>query len=70
MAQLSPQHQWCVAEGDLGQCYKPGRKIADGFRLLVDGGLGWEQRTAEATTLEWAEVTDARDALESILEQI
>lgn len=41
-----------VAAGDLEQAYRIGRRLADGFRLLADGGLGWEQRTAATTTLE------------------
>lgn len=40
-----------IEAGDLEQSYKIGRRLADGFRLLADGGLGWEQRTAEPTTL-------------------
>lgn len=40
-----------VEAGELEESYKLGRQIADGFRLIADGGLGWENRTAEPTTL-------------------
>ena len=40
-----------IEAGDLEQSYRLGRRIADGFRLLADGGLGWQRRTAEVTTL-------------------
>lgn len=43
--------QVSIAAGDLEQAYRLGRRIADGFRLIVDGGLGWEDRTAEPTTI-------------------
>lgn len=40
-----------VEAGDLEQSYRLGRIIADAFRLVVDGGLGWAHRTAEPTAL-------------------
>ncbi len=38
-------------EGDEETCYRLGRTIADGLRLILDGGLGWQARTAEVTVL-------------------
>jgi len=32
-------------------CYQWGRKISDGLRLIMDGGLGWQQRTVGPTVL-------------------
>jgi hypothetical protein len=40
-----------VEAGDLEQSYRLGRRMADGLRLIVDGGLGWAHRTAEPVTL-------------------
>lgn len=40
-----------VEEGDEEQCYVLGRLLSDGLRLLVDGGLGWRDRTAEPIVL-------------------
>jgi len=40
-----------VHEGDEEACYKLGRKLSDGLRLLVDGGLGWQRRTVDPTVL-------------------
>jgi hypothetical protein len=38
-------------KGDEESCYKLGRKISDGLRLIIDGGLGWQERTADPTVL-------------------
>ena len=38
-------------EGDEERCYRLGRTIADSLRLILDGGLGWQARTAEPTIL-------------------
>lgn len=38
-------------KGDEESCYKIGRKIADGLRLIIDGGLGWQPRSATPTVL-------------------
>jgi hypothetical protein len=40
-----------ISEGDEEQCYLLGRKLSDGLRLLVDGGLGWRERTADPSVL-------------------
>jgi hypothetical protein len=40
-----------MQEGDEEACYLVGRKIADGLRLIIDGGLGWQERTAALTVL-------------------
>ena len=40
-----------IRMGDEEQCYLLGRKLSDGLRLLVDGGLGWRERTADPTVL-------------------
>jgi len=45
-----------VGSGDLEQAYKIGRRLADGFRLIADGGLGWEQETAAPTTLDLPQI--------------
>lgn len=43
--------QRAIASGDLEHAYKLGRRIGDGLRLLLDGGLGFARRTAEPITL-------------------
>lgn len=43
--------QRAVGQGDLEEAYALGRKIGDGFRLIVDGGLGWARKTAEPLSL-------------------
>lgn len=40
-----------VDAGDLEQSYRLGRRMVDGLRLIVDGGLGWAHRTVEPVTL-------------------
>lgn len=40
-----------IHEGDEEACFKLGRKLSDGLRLLVDGGLGWQRRTVDPTVL-------------------
>lgn len=40
-----------IHRGDVETCSKLGRKVSDGLRLILDGGLGWQERTATATTL-------------------
>lgn len=37
--------------GDEEVCFRLGRTIADGLRLILDGGLGWQPRSAEPTVL-------------------
>jgi hypothetical protein len=40
-----------IDDGDEEQCYILGRRLSDGLRLLLDGGLGWRPRTAGPTVL-------------------
>lgn len=40
-----------MAEGDEEACYRLARKLSDGLRLLVDGGLGWKRRSIDPTVL-------------------
>jgi hypothetical protein len=44
--------QMFIEAGDMEEAYKIGRRFADGFRLIADGGLGWEKGAAGPTTLE------------------
>jgi|SRR5215218_4805099 len=37
--------------GEEETCNKLGRKILDGLRLILDGGLGWKERSAVPTVL-------------------
>ncbi|HKF82062.1 MAG TPA: hypothetical protein VKB23_03765 [Solirubrobacterales bacterium] len=37
--------------GEEEACYRLGRKITDGLRLILDGGLGWQQKTVGPTVL-------------------
>jgi hypothetical protein len=55
-------------EGDEEACYKLGRKIADGLRLIIDGGLGWQQRTAAPTVLTLPD-TELRGIMARMKEQ-
>src|SRR5690348_15070659 len=38
-----------IEEGNEEDCYRLGRRLVDGLRLLIDGGLGWRRRTADPT---------------------
>lgn len=40
-----------VKTGDEESAYRLGRKVADGLRLIIDGGLGWKERTVAPTVL-------------------
>jgi hypothetical protein len=40
-----------IEDGDEEQCYFLGRILSDGLRLLLDGGFGWRERTAEPTAI-------------------
>jgi len=40
-----------IEEGNEEECYKLGRILSDGLRLLLDGGVGWRSKTAEDTVL-------------------
>jgi len=37
--------------GEAMPCEDLGRKIADGFRLIIDGGLGWKKHVPTPTVL-------------------
>jgi hypothetical protein len=41
-----------IATGDLERAYKVGRKISDGLRLILDGGLGFASQTAGPSILK------------------
>lgn len=43
--------EMAIERGSAEDCYRIGRRLLDGLRLLVDGGLGWKRRTVEATVL-------------------
>ena len=40
-----------IDKGDEEECYRLGRRVSEALRLVVEGGLGWRERTAEATVL-------------------
>lgn len=40
-----------VEQGDEEQCYILGRRLSDGLRLLLDGGMGWQEQTAGPTVI-------------------
>lgn len=40
-----------MSRGEEETCYRLGRKILDGLRLILDGGLGWQERSAMPTVL-------------------
>lgn len=40
-----------IERGNEEECYFLGRRVLDGLRLIVDGGLGWRRRTVEPTLL-------------------
>jgi len=40
-----------IEEGNEEGCYSAGRRVLDGLRLIIDGGLGWSTRTVEPTAL-------------------
>jgi hypothetical protein len=40
-----------MREGDVEECYRLGRRVSEALRLVVEGGLGWRERTAETTVL-------------------
>ncbi len=40
-----------MSRGEEETCYRLGRKIADGLRLILDGGLGWQERSVMTTIL-------------------
>jgi uncharacterized protein YprB with RNaseH-like and TPR domain len=43
--------EMAIEKGNEEECYRIGRRLLDGLRLLVDGGLGWRRRTVEPTIL-------------------
>ena len=40
-----------MKSGDEEECYRLGRRVSEALRLVVVGGLGWKERTAEMTVL-------------------
>jgi hypothetical protein len=44
--------QMAISEGHEEECYRLGRRVSDALRLVVEGGLGWRERTAEPTVLK------------------
>jgi hypothetical protein len=44
--------QMAISEGHEEECYRLGRRVSDALRLVVEGGLGWKERTAEPIVLE------------------
>jgi hypothetical protein len=44
--------QTAMSEGDEEECYRLGRRVNEALRLVVEGGLGWKERTAEPIVLE------------------
>ena len=40
-----------IGKGDEEECYRLGRRVSEALRLVVEGGLGWRERTAETTVL-------------------
>jgi len=40
-----------ISNGDEEECYRLGRRVSEALRLVVEGGLGWRERTAETTVL-------------------
>jgi len=40
-----------LSQANYEACYQLGRKFSDSLRLIIDGGLGWQQRTADPTVL-------------------
>lgn len=44
--------QAAMSKGDEEECYRLGRRVSEALRLVVEGGLGWKERTAEPTLLK------------------
>jgi hypothetical protein len=44
--------QAAMSRGDEEECYRLGRRVSEALRLVVEGGVGWKERTAEATVLK------------------
>jgi hypothetical protein len=57
-----------MEKGDEEACYWLGRKIGDGLRLIIDGGLGWRERTADPTVLTLPDL-ELREILGRMREQ-
>lgn len=44
--------QTAMSKGDEEACYRLGRRVSEALRLVIEGGLGWKERTAEPIVLE------------------
>jgi hypothetical protein len=44
--------QAAMSKGDEEECYRLGRRVSEALRLVIEGGFGWKERTAEPTVLE------------------
>jgi hypothetical protein len=47
--------QMAMSKGDEEECYRLGRRVSDALRLVVEGGLGWKEKTAEPSVLNLPE---------------
>jgi len=43
--------QMAMSEGNEEECYNLGRRVSDALRLVIEGGLGWRERTQGSTVL-------------------
>jgi hypothetical protein len=43
--------QMAISKGNEEECYKLGRRVSDALRLMIEGGLGWRERTQGSTVL-------------------
>jgi hypothetical protein len=49
---LDDLERFALKEGDEEACYRLGRRLSDGLRLILDGGLGWAPKTTEPTVIK------------------
>jgi hypothetical protein len=47
--------QMAISKGNEEECYKLGRRVSDALRLVIEGGLGWRERTQGSTALSLPE---------------
>jgi hypothetical protein len=40
-----------IDRGDEEECYRTGRDLLDALQLIIEGGLGWRERTVDPTPL-------------------
>jgi hypothetical protein len=57
-----------MSRGEEETCYRLGRKISDGLRLILDGGLGWQEQSAMPTVLTLPD-TELRGLMHRMQEQ-